>query len=366
MVVSPIEKASLSSENQECLDKIANKESLLAIYDVSVADGTLEGAATIKFNLGESNNGKKVVVTHFKKDGTKELFNSTVENGVATVRVESLSPFAITEVSRFQDELQEIVVGGDKIALPFDDTNINNDWINKKKIKNVPVTLNDSDATMVTTIDNLPRGLSFDGNIITGTPIVEDSEWDRNYYNGYSKKYDLKFKARKGNVLLVRNYTWYVHKDNDRDGIADSEEVGIKRSENIFNAQVDRKPLVSDGKRLTVEDYKTKITNFPADGGVNVTVTKDANYAEVGEQSVILEFTIPGFEGKGTAIIKVDVKKAVAEEFTIVEVDGNTIGVSLDDTSVNNSWIDKKEIKPVTITLSDSEAELLPEIENLP
>lgn len=180
LVVSPIEKASLSSENQEYLDNIANKESLLAIYDVSVADGTLEGAATVKFNLGESNNGKKVVVTHFKKDGTKELFNSTVENGVATVRVESLSPFAITEVSRFQDELQEIVVGGDKIALPFDDTNINNDWINKKKIKNVPVTLNDSDATMVTTIDNLPRGLSFDGNIITGTPIVEDSEWDRN------------------------------------------------------------------------------------------------------------------------------------------------------------------------------------------
>ena len=51
-------------------------------------------------------------------------------------------------------------------------------WTQGVPIKPATVTSLDKDAEMVASIEGLPKGLSFDGTTITGTPVVDDDNWD--------------------------------------------------------------------------------------------------------------------------------------------------------------------------------------------
>ena len=110
-------------------------------------------------------------------------------------------------------------------------------------------------------------GLKFDGRTITGTPVVEDDNWDGD--NGMFKTVTLKFKAKKNGVMLVRKYKYWIYRDKDRDGIADDDEDGGT----AFTPQRhNSKPLVVDGKEPTLDDYKALFSNIPADGSVKVSI----------------------------------------------------------------------------------------------
>lgn len=63
--------------------------------DIKIENGTFNGKLTMTFDIGEQYNGQKCVVLHKKNNGEYEQFNSTIENGKATIEVTELSPFAI-------------------------------------------------------------------------------------------------------------------------------------------------------------------------------------------------------------------------------------------------------------------------------
>ena len=175
-------------------------------------------------------------------------------------------------------------------------------------IKPATVTSLDKDAEMQTTIEGLPKGLKFDGRTITGTPVVEDDNWDGD--NGMFKTVTLKFKAKKNGVMLVRKYKYWIYRDKDRDGIADDDEDGGT----AFTPQRhNSKPLVVDGKEPTLDDYKALFSNIPADGSVKMSIKQKPDLSKKGTAKAVLEFSVDGVKKNGRAIVIIDVKNPVEE-----------------------------------------------------
>ena len=164
-------------------------------------------------------------------------------------------------------------------------------------IKPATVTSLDKDAEMQTTIEGLPKGLKFDGRTITGTPVVEDDNWDGD--NGMFKTVTLKFKAKKNGVMLVRKYKYWIYRDKDRDGIADDDEDGGT----AFTPQRhNSKPLVVDGKEPTLDDYKALFSNIPADGSVKMSIKQNPDLSKKGTARAVLEFSVDGVAGMISSI----------------------------------------------------------------
>ena len=181
-------------------------------------------------------------------------------------------------------------------------------WTERMPIKPATVTSLDKDAEMQTTIEGLPKGLKFDGRTITGTPVVEDDNWDGD--NGMFKTVTLKFKAKKNGVMLVRKYKYWIYRDKDRDGIADDDEDGGT----AFTPQRhNSKPLVVDGKEPTLDDYKALFSNIPADGSVKVSIKQKPDLSKKGTARAVLEFSVDGVKKNGRAIVIIDVKNPVEE-----------------------------------------------------
>ena len=181
-------------------------------------------------------------------------------------------------------------------------------WTERMPIKPATVTSLDKDAEMQTTIEGLPKGLKFDGRTITGTPVVEDDNWDGD--NGMFKTVTLKFKAKKNGVMLVRKYKYWIYRDKDRDGIADDDEDGGT----AFTPQRhNSKPLVVDGKEPTLDDYKALFSNIPADGSVKVSIKQKPDLSKKGTAKAVLEFSVDGVKKNGRAIVIIDVKNPVEE-----------------------------------------------------
>ena len=181
-------------------------------------------------------------------------------------------------------------------------------WTERMPIKPATVTSLDKDAEMQTTIEGLPKGLKFDGRTITGTPVVEDDNWDGD--NGMFKTVTLKFKAKKNGVILVRKYKYWIYRDKDRDGIADDDEDGGT----AFTPQRhNSKPLVVDGKEPTLDDYKALFSNIPADGSVKVSIKQKPDLSKKGTARAVLEFSVDGVKKNGRAIVIIDVKNPVEE-----------------------------------------------------
>ena len=181
-------------------------------------------------------------------------------------------------------------------------------WTERMPIKPATVTSLDKDAEMQTTIEGLPKGLKFDGRTITGTPVVEDDNWDGD--NGMFKTVTLKFKAKKNGVMLVRKYKYWIYRDKDLDGIADDDEDGGT----AFTPQRhNSKPLVVDGKEPTLDDYKALFSNIPADGSVKMSIKQKPDLSKKGTARAVLEFSVDGVKKNGRAIVIIDVKNPVEE-----------------------------------------------------
>ena len=236
-------------------------------------------------------------------------------------------------------------------------------WTERIPIKPATVTSLDKDAEMQTTIEGLPKGLKFDGRTITGTPVVEDDNWDGD--NGMFKTVTLKFKAKKNGVMLVRKYKYWIYRDKDLDGIADDDEDGGT----AFTPQRhNSKPLVVDGKEPTLDDYKALFSNIPADGSVKVSIKQKPDLSKKGTARAVLEFSVDGVKKNGRAIVIIDVKNPVEESepnLPEVEVDSKVIETVLDEPG-RPKWTERMPIKPATVTSLDKDAEMQTTIEGLP
>ena len=236
-------------------------------------------------------------------------------------------------------------------------------WTERMPIKPATVISLDKDAEMQTTIEGLPKGLKFDGRTITGTPVVEDDNWDGD--NGMFKTVTLKFKAKKNGVMLVRKYKYWIYRDKDLDGIADDDEDGGT----AFTPQrYNSKPLVVDGKEPTLDDYKALFSNIPADGSVKVSIKQKPDLSKKGTTRAVLEFSVDGVQKNGRAIVIIDVKNPVEESepnLPEVEVDSKVIETVLDEPG-RPKWTERMPIKPATVISLDKDAEMQTTIEGLP
>ena len=236
-------------------------------------------------------------------------------------------------------------------------------WTQGVPIKPATVTSLDKDAEMVASIEGLPKGLSFDGTTITGTPVVDDDNWDGD--DGMFKTVTMKFKAKKNGKLLVREYKYWIYRDKDHDGIADDDEDGGT----AFTPQrVNAKPIDVDGTEPTLEDYKAKFSNIPADGSVKVKLLQKPDLSKKGITKAVLEFSVDGIDKKSKAIVMVNVKTPAADTedaLPEVKVDSKVIETVLDEPG-RPKWTQGVPIKPATVTSLDKDAEMVASIEGLP
>ena len=236
-------------------------------------------------------------------------------------------------------------------------------WTQGVPIKPATVTSLDKDAEMVASIEGLPKGLSFDGTTITGTPVVDDDNWDGD--DGMFKTVTMKFKAKKNGKLLVREYKYWIYRDKDHDGIADDDEDG---GTSFTPQRVNAKPIDVDGKAPTLEDYKAKFSNIPADGSVKVKLLQKPDLSKKGITKAVLEFSVDGIDKKSKAIVMVNVKTPAADTedaLPEVKVDSKVIETVLDEPG-RPKWTQGVPIKPATVTSLDKDAEMVASIEGLP
>ena len=266
-----------------------------------------------------------------------------------------------------QESKEEIPVDQKVIDTSLMDSN-GQKWIEGKPIRPATVTSLDKDAKIIAKIDGLPQGLSFDGTTITGTPQVSVEGWPEDG-SGF-KTITLKLKAEKNGKILVRTLTYWLYRDKDRDGISDDDDVdnGEKFTPQRNGAQ----PIIVNGTKPTIEDFKKKFSNIPQDGSVEVTLEKEPDYTKASElpQRVNLIFKVKGIKEVGKSYVMLIVKKPVdkkAEQETKEEipVDQKVIDTSLMDSN-GQKWIEGKPIRPATVTSLDKDAKIIAKIDGLP
>ena len=304
----------------------------------------------------ENPNAPQALFVTFKLSGT-EADKQLVENNSGNTE-NPVTP-GTTEPT---ENLPEVSVDSKVIETVLDEPG-RPKWTQGVPIKPATVTSLDKDAEMVASIEGLPKGLSFDGTTITGTPVVDDDNWDGD--DGMFKTVTMKFKAKKNGKLLVREYKYWIYRDKDHDGIADDDEDGGT----AFTPQrVNAKPVDVDGKAPTLEDYKAKFSNIPADGSVKVKLVQKPDLSKKGMTKAVLEFSVDGIDKKSKAIVMVNVKTPAADaEETIpeVKVDSKVIETVLDEPG-RPKWTQGVPIKPATVTSLDKDAEMVASIEGLP
>jgi len=304
----------------------------------------------------ENPNAPQALFVTFKLSGT-EADKQLVENNSGNTE-NPVTP-GTTEPT---ENLPEVSVDSKVIETVLDEPG-RPKWTQGVPIKPATVTSLDKDAEMVASIEGLPKGLSFDGTTITGTPVVDDDNWDSD--DGMFKTVTMKFKAKKNGKLLVREYKYWIYRDKDHDGIADDDEDGGT----AFTPQrVNAKPIDVDGKAPTLEDYKAKFSNIPADGSVKVKLVQKPDLSKKGMTKAVLEFSVDGIDKKSKAIVMVNVKTPAADaEETLpeVKVDSKVIETVLDEPG-RPKWTQGVPIKPATVTSLDKDAEMVASIEGLP
>ncbi|MSB16577.1 FMN-binding protein [Finegoldia magna] len=238
-------------------------------------------------------------------------------------------------------------------------------WLEGRAIKPATVTSLDPEAKIVAEIEGLPKGLTFDGKTISGTPEISDEGWPENGV----KTITLKLKAEKGDKLLVRTITYWLYRDKDRDGLADADEGD--KGEKFTPQRANSQAIIVNGKAPSLEDYKAKFSNIPKDGSVEVSFKKEPDYSKVSEapQRVYLQFKAKNAKEVGEAYVMIVVKKAAEKEKPQgkeeVEVSQKVIDTSLMESN-GQQWLEGRAIKPATVTSLDPEAKIVAEIEGLP
>ena len=304
----------------------------------------------------ENPNAPQALFVTFKLSGT-EADKQLVENNSGNTE-NPVTP-GTTEPT---ENLPEVNVDSKVIETVLDEPG-RPKWTQGVPIKPATVTSLDKDAEMVASIEGLPKGLSFDGTTITGTPVVDDDNWDGD--DGMFKTVTMKFKAKKNGKLLVREYKYWIYRDKDHDGIADDDEDG---GTSFTPQRVNAKPIDVDGTEPTLEDYKAKFSNIPADGSVKVKLLQKPDLSKKGMTKAVLEFSVDGIDKKSKAIVMVNVKTPAADaEETLpeVKVDSKVIETVLDEPG-RPKWTQGVPIKPATVTSLDKDAEMVASIEGLP
>ena len=254
----------------------------------------------------ENPNAPQALFVTFKLSGT-EADKQLVENNSGN-----------TENPEPTENLPEVKVDSKVIETVLDEPG-RPKWTQGVPIKPATVTSLDKDAEMVASIEGLPKGLSFDGTTITGTPVVDDDNWDGD--DGMFKTVTMKFKAKKNGKLLVREYKYWIYRDKDHDGIADDDEDGGT----AFTPQrVNAQPIEVNGTEPTLEDYKAKFSNIPADGSVKVKLIQKSDLSKKGITKAVLEFSVDGIDKKSKAFVMVNVKTPVANAATSAVTSGTT------------------------------------------
>ena len=260
----------------------------------------------------ENPNAPQALFVTFKLSGT-EADKQLVENNSGNTE-NPVTP-GTTEPT---ENLPEVSVDSKVIETVLDEPG-RPKWTQGVPIKPATVTSLDKDAEMVASIEGLPKGLSFDGTTITGTPVVDDDNWDGD--DGMFKTVTMKFKAKKNGKLLVREYKYWIYRDKDHDGIADDDEDGGT----AFTPQrVNTKPIDVDGTEPTLEDYKAKFSNIPADGSVKVKLIQKPDLSKKGMTKAVLEFSVDGIDKKTKTPVMVNVKTPVANAATSAVTSGTT------------------------------------------
>ena len=260
----------------------------------------------------ENPNAPQALFVTFKLSGT-EADKQLVENNSGNTE-NPVTP-GTTEPT---ENLPEVSVDSKVIETVLDEPG-RPKWTQGVPIKPATVTSLDKDAEMVASIEGLPKGLSFDGTTITGTPVVDDDNWDGD--GGMFKTVTMKFKAKKNGKLLVREYKYWIYRDKDHDGIADDDEDGGT----AFTPQrVNAKPIDVDGTEPTLEDYKAKFSNIPADGSVKVKLLQKPDLSKKGITKAVLEFSVDGIDKKTKTPVMVNVKTPVANAATSAVTSGTT------------------------------------------
>ena len=312
----------------------------------------------VKYTLvkDENPNAPQALFVTFKLSGTeadKQLVDNNSGNTENPVTPGTTEP---------TENLPEVKVDSKVIETVLDEPG-RPKWTQGVPIKPATVTSLDKDAEMVASIEGLPKGLSFDGTTITGTPVVDDDNWDGD--DGMFKTVTMKFKAKKNGKLLVREYKYWIYRDKDHDGIADDDEDG---GTSFTPQRVNAKPIDVDGKAPTLEDYKAKFSNIPADGSVKVKLVQKPDLSKKGMTKAVLEFSVDGIDKKSKAIVMVNVKTPAAdaeEMLPEVKVDSKVIETVLDEPG-RPKWTQGVPIKPATVTSLDKDAEMVASIEGLP
>ena len=266
-----------------------------------------------------------------------------------------------------QESKEEIPVDQKVIDTSLMDSN-GQKWIEGKPIRPATVTSLDKDAKIIAKIDGLPQGLSFDGTTITGTPQVSAEGWPEDG-SGF-KTLTLKLKAEKNGKILVRTLKYWLYRDKDRDGISDDDD--LDHGEKFTPQRNGAQPIIVNGTKPTIEDYKSKFSNIPQDGSVEVTLEKEPDYTKVSElpQRVNLIFKVKGIKEVGKSYVMVIVKKPVdkkaeQESKEEIPVDQKVIDTSLMDSN-GQKWIEGKPIRPATVTSLDKDAKIIAKIDGLP
>ena len=183
-------------------------------------------------------------------------------------------------------------------------------WIEGKPIRPATVTSLDKDAKIIAQIDGLPQGLSFDGTTITGTPQVSAEGWPEDG-SGF-KTITLKLKAEKNGKILVRTLTYWLYRDKDRDGISDDDD--LDHGEKFTPQRNGASPIIVNGTKPTIEDFKAKFSNIPQDGSVEVTLEKEPDYTKVGQFRVNIIFKLRKTQEISKSYVFIKIEKPVVEE----------------------------------------------------
>ena len=94
LVVSPLDlNATGSNVVSARIRESIEKGQLITGYDIRLVGG-FRGDITVFFPVGAEYNGRSVTILHFI-NGRMETYTAVVENGVASIRVSSLSPFLV-------------------------------------------------------------------------------------------------------------------------------------------------------------------------------------------------------------------------------------------------------------------------------
>ena len=241
-------------------------------------------------------------------------------------------------------------------------------WIEGQPIRPATVTSLDSEAKIVGKIEGLPKGLTFDGKTISGTIEPSDNGWPEDG-SGF-KTIKLKFKAEKGDKILVRTIEYWVYRDKDRDGISDDDDKD--HGEKFTPQRANGKPIIVNGKAPSIEEYKAKFSNIPKDGSVEVSFKKEPDYSKVSEvpQRVVLQFKTKNAKEVGEAYVMVIVKKAVKKENQEVrslnqksqkkkeEIKANSVKKLQEKSSTNSSVENKKDANKNESNKNSSNKEL--------